>query len=182
MARPKKDAERAAALDLARTGHSSRTIETMLRARGIELGRSTIAQLVKDTRAEAMRTPRPTSTPFAAAQTGTDATEPLDLSGSDLGQLWRLSCMFDAKIREALDAGDMRLMRQMLDGRILVAREIASLRPPTPIDPAKDPGHTPARDALRERLAAAVASLSDPAKRAAALAWLDQARPDALPN
>jgi hypothetical protein len=76
----------------------------------------------------------------------------------DLGQLAKLAELFDERLRAAVKTGDVRLAGWLLGARRTVSQEISRLRPPVLPDPAKDPANVIARDELRARLVAAVAS------------------------
>ena len=183
MPAPTPTKTRAQVVALAKAGHSVRTIEGMLAKRGVHVGKSTIAELVKLYRAGALpdvapapsspkassRTPAaPTAaalTPATSSVEGVKELDPTEVADLHLAELVKLARLFHRQIRLATKVGDVKLVSGLLSSRMLVAKEIARLRPVVPADPAKDPANLEARDLLRERLEQLVESArtSDPA-------------------
>jgi hypothetical protein len=172
MPAPKAQQTREEVLALARQGHSVRAIETMLKGRGMTIGKSAIAELVKLYRAgavaEAARAPEPPKGPppasagptaaadGAGAPPSVEVLDPAEVANLDLAELVRIAGLFTRVLEIATNAGDVRVVAGLLASRITIAREIARLRPPVLPDPAKDPANLAARDELRARLGRAV--------------------------
>lgn len=170
MGAPKSAKTRDQVVALAKAGHSVRTIEAMLAKRGVQVGKSTIAEVVKLYRAGALTAPAPAPAPAAraappapagaATQAPAPASSPTDVkdldptevADLDLAELVKLARLFHRQIRIATKVGDVKLVAGLLSSRVLVAREIARLRPVVPADPAKDPANLEARELLRVRL------------------------------
>ena len=162
---------KAKALELAKEGHPVRTIEEMLDKLGMTMGKSAVAALVKEYRANPAQ-----GAASAGAPVSTNVEPELgdSVPDLDLGELRTLSKLFDEKLRAATEAGDVKLAKGLLDARLVTAREIARLRPATPPDPARDPANVEAREELRARLERLrdASRASEPA-RAQARAWLE---------
>ena len=170
MPPPKSPKVRAKAIELAKAGHSARTIEQMLDGLGLAMGKSAVAALVKEYRANP-NLGAESPAPVAEGPSSEGDESPCDL---DLSELRELSTLFGDKLRLATDSGDVRLAKGLLEARLVTAREIARLRPATPPDPARDPANVEAREELRARLERLreASRASEPA-RAQARAWLD---------
>lgn len=134
---------------------------------GTPVSKATAATLAAEARIEAA----------TVADIGAAAELSLDLESIpdlDLAELRGLSALFQDKLTAALAVGDVRLAKGLLEGRILVAREVARLRPPTPPDPARDPANVAAREDLRARLERLrEASRASPPAVEQARAWLE---------
>jgi hypothetical protein len=161
---------------LRKSGHSTRSIETILAKRGVTVGKSTIASVAKQHRSSGAPAPRSTrassstASPVlggtllrqqvAAAQDAAEGHLPPELAGldplaipdMDLHQLAAIAALLDTASRSAVREKDARLAGQLWDLREKVSRAIARLRPPVLPDPAKDPANTAARDEIRARL------------------------------
>ena len=193
----KPDSIRDQVIDLAKQGHGSRSIEAILAKRKVQIGKSAIAEIVRQYRAGAipdpalktipaptkagppvLRAPAPTTPPAEGGGEG----GPVEVADHDLAELAKLATLFDVRLRGAVKVGDVRLAGWLLNARRTVAQEIAKLRPPILPDPAKDPANVLARDELRARLEAAVESFhKSDAGRAQLRAHLERVEAAARP-